>query len=195
MAGHHPQPADLDSGESTDSRMMVTESLIAARTFRRIDCVRAVCGDCPTSHSADRASSTHILLLTGPPGIGKTTLVRRVSEGLHETRFTGFTTQEIRAGRQRVGFRLEAFDGRSMILANVDNRSFHRVGKYGVDIAAFDRLVDSVLGRENVSAVYLIDEIGKMECLSSRFVAAVTTILESTAPVIATIAARGDGFI
>jgi nucleoside-triphosphatase len=118
-----------------------------------------------------------------------------VSEGLHETRFTGFTTQEIRAGRQRVGFRLEAFDGRSMILASVDNRSFHRVGKYGVDIAAFDRLVDSVLGRENVSAVYLIDEIGKMECLSSRFVAAVTTILESTAPVIATIAARGDGFI
>jgi nucleoside-triphosphatase len=140
-------------------------------------------------------TSTHVLLLTGPPGIGKTSVVRRVIEGLPGTRLTGFTTEEIRVGRQREGFRLEALDGRSIVLAHVNNRSPYRVGKYGVDIGAFDGLIASVLDQEHAAAVYLIDEIGKMECLSGRFVAAVTTILESTAHVIATIAARGDGFI
>jgi nucleoside-triphosphatase len=127
--------------------------------------------------------------------VGKTTVVRRVIEGLPGTRLAGFTTEEIRAGRQREGFRLEAFDGRSIVLAHVNNRSPYRVGKYGVDIGAFDRLAASIFNPENPAAVYVIDEIGKMECLSGRFVAAVTSILESTAQVIATIAARGDGFI
>jgi nucleoside-triphosphatase len=140
-------------------------------------------------------NSTHILLLTGPPGVGKTTVVRRVIEGLPGTRLTGFTTEEIRVGRQREGFRLETFDGRSIVLAHVNNRSPYRVGKYGIDLSAFDRLVASILGQQNPPAVYVIDEIGKMECLSDRFVAAVTTILDSSAQVIATIAARGDGFI
>jgi nucleoside-triphosphatase len=138
----------------------------------------------------------HILLLTGPPGVGKTTVVRRVAAELDSTRIRGFTTEEIRVGGQRVGFRLETFDAHSIVLAHVEMRSPHRVGKYGVDVDAFDRLVDSVLGQKNTAAaVYLIDEIGKMECLSGRFVSAVTAVFESTAHVIATIAARGNGFI
>lgn len=137
----------------------------------------------------------HILLLTGPPGVGKTTVIRRVAAQLDATRIRGFTTAEIRAGGQRVGFRLETFDGRSIVLAHVDIRSPHHVGKYGVDIGAFEQLVDSVLSQEDAAAVYLIDEIGKMECLSARFVSAMTAVLESTAHVIATIAARGDGLI
>jgi len=137
----------------------------------------------------------HILLLTGPPGVGKTSVVRRVAAELDPTRLRGFTTAEIREGRQRVGFRLETFDGRSTILASVDIRSPHRVGKYGVDVAALDELVESALAPEDAGVVYLIDEIGKMECLSRRFVSAVTAVLDSVALVIATIAARGDGFI
>lgn len=137
----------------------------------------------------------HILLLTGPPGIGKTTVIRRVAGGLSGMPLRGFTTQEIRAGRERVGFRLETFDDRSLVLAHVDNRSARRVGKYGVDIEAFDRLVDTMLSGEHAERVYLIDEIGKMECLSQRFVAAVTAILDSSACVVATIALRGEGFI
>jgi nucleoside-triphosphatase len=137
----------------------------------------------------------HILFLTGRPGIGKTTVIRRIGAELDSARLRGFTTEEIRAGRQRVGFRLETFDGRSLVLAHIENRSPQRVGRYGVDVAAFDQLVDSVLSPEDGEALYLIDEIGKMECLSGRFVGAVTAVLDSTAPVIATIAVRGDGFI
>lgn len=137
----------------------------------------------------------HILLLTGPPGVGKTTIVRRVAARLDPTRIRGFTTEEIRIAGERVGFRLETFDGRSIVLAHVDIRSPHRVGKYGVDLDAFDGIIDSMLDRQKPSAIYLIDEIGRMECLSHRFVAAVTAALESDARVIATIAARGEGFI
>ena len=44
-------------------------------------------------------------------------------------------------------------------------------------------------------AVYLIDEIGKMECLSGAFTDAVARLLDSRCPVIATVAQRGKGFI
>src|SRR5262249_46836411 len=44
-------------------------------------------------------------------------------------------------------------------------------------------------------AVYLVDEIGKMECLSSAFVEAVMRLLDSGRPLIATVAQRGAGFI
>ena len=87
----------------------------------------------------------HALLLTGPPGVGKTTVVRRVAAGLAGRRIRGFTTEEIRIGGQRVGFRLETFDGRSVTLAHVDMCSRHQVGKYRVDVATLDDLVGSAL--------------------------------------------------
>jgi nucleoside-triphosphatase len=43
--------------------------------------------------------------------------------------------------------------------------------------------------------VYLVDEIGKIECLSKRFVAVMRSLLIGPKPVVATIALRGGGFI
>jgi nucleoside-triphosphatase len=43
--------------------------------------------------------------------------------------------------------------------------------------------------------VYLIDEIGKMECLSAPLVAAMRALLAGSTPVVATVGARGGGFI
>jgi nucleoside-triphosphatase THEP1 len=51
------------------------------------------------------------LLLTGPPGVGKTTLLARVVRALDGRIVRGFLTEEMRAGRQRVGFRLVTVDG------------------------------------------------------------------------------------
>lgn len=142
-------------------------------------------------------SSGHVksaLLLTGPPGVGKTTVIRRVADGLAGRRLGGFVTEEIRVGAQRVGFGIETFDGQSAVFAHVDKRSPHRVGRYGVDVAALDTMVDSALAPD-IADVYLVDEIGKMECLSKRFVAAVTALLDSGRLLVATIAARGGGFM
>lgn len=69
------------------------------------------------------------------------------------------------------------------------------MGKYGVDVAAIDRAVDAALAPQPRIELYLVDEIGKMECLSERFVASMRRILEGRIPLIASVASRGAGFI
>jgi nucleoside-triphosphatase len=137
----------------------------------------------------------HALLLAGAPGSGKTTVIRCVAEALRGRRVRGFTTEEIREGGERLGFRLETLDGRHGVLAHVSTPSPHRVGRYGVDIAALDAVVASALALDLTTEAYLIDEIGKMECLSARFVTAVRALLDSDRLLVATIAARGAGLI
>ncbi len=136
-----------------------------------------------------------VLLLTGPPGIGKTTAIRRIAEGLAGRRLGGFTTAEIREKGERLGFGLESFDGASAVLAHVGIASPHRVSRYGVDLEALDRFVASALDLPAGPEVLLVDEIGKMECLSPRFVSAIERILEGEIPLIATVAERGTGLI
>lgn len=58
-----------------------------------------------------------------------------------------------------------------------------------------DALAASSLTLEQPADVYLVDEIGKMECLSKQFVAAIGRILESGKPVVATVAMHGEGLI
>jgi nucleoside-triphosphatase len=137
----------------------------------------------------------HILLLTGVPGVGKTTVLRRVAAQLTGRRLSGFYTEEIREAGGRRGFRAATFDGREVIMAHVDTASRARVGKYGVDLAVVDDLARSTLGADTGAEVYLVDEIGKMECFSSRFVAAMRALLDGATPVVATVALRGAGLI
>jgi len=141
------------------------------------------------------AESRRSLLLTGRPGGGKTTIVRRVADSLVDRRIRGFVTEEIRVKGERQGFRLETFDGRSALLAHVSDRSGPRVGKYGVNVPALEEVVDAALDPNAGADVYLVDEIGRMECLSERFIDAMTRLLDSGRPVVATIARRGGGFI
>ncbi len=80
-------------------------------------------------------------------------------------------------------------------MAHVGFRDPHRVGKYGVDVSVIDTLAESALAEKDDADVYLVDEIGKMECMSSRFVAALRGLLDSGKPVVATIAQKDGGFI
>ena len=139
--------------------------------------------------------ASHALLLTGRPGVGKTTVVRRVVAGLGAWRARGFTTEEIRVRGHRTGFGLEALDGTLETLARVGLASPHRIGPYGVDVAALDRVVASTLAPDPAVQVFVVDEIGKMECLSAPFVAAVRELLDSPRLLVATIAARGGPFV
>jgi hypothetical protein len=61
-----------------------------------------------------------VLLLTGVPGIGKTTVIRRVAARLQKRRIGGFYTEEIREDSDRRGFRLVGFDGSEGVIADVD---------------------------------------------------------------------------
>ncbi len=138
-------------------------------------------------------SGARLLLITGNPGVGKTTVIRKVAASLAGRRVGGFYTKEIRAGRERRGFQLVTFDGREWLMAHADIRGPHRLGKYGVDVAAVEAAASALApGR---AEFYLLDEIGRMECLSPGFVAAVRKLLDSPATVVATVALRGDGLI
>ncbi len=141
------------------------------------------------------SSTRHVLLLTGRPGVGKTVVVQKVVASLPGWRLAGFYTEEIRVAGQRQGFRAVTFDGSERIMAHLDLRGPHRVGKYGVDVSVIDQLADAELNLNPEVNLYLVDEIGKMESLSKRFIAAMRELLNSRALVLATIAQRGGGFI
>ena len=139
--------------------------------------------------------SSH-LLLTGPPRVGKTSLVIRALDGLPSETACGFVTRELRRDGQRVGFAVETLAGSSAVLAHVDVRSPHRVGRYRVDLAAFESTALPTIDPARVSApLVVIDEIGKMECFSDRFRELVVAALNSDRAVLATIALRGNRFI
>ena len=142
----------------------------------------------------EQPHAPQVLLLTGMPGVGKTTVIRRVADTLRGLRLGGFYTEELRQGGSRVGFRLADFDGRTLTFAHVDFPGPH-VSKYGVDVAALDARAEELLAPRPEIAVYLVDEIGKMECLSPRFVSAMGRLLASGRPVVATVARKGEGFM
>ncbi len=144
----------------------------------------------------DRKAMGPKILLTGIPGCGKTTLAGEVARRMDPSRLRGFLTREIREGGVRKGFRVTLLHEKGeSILAHVQFRKGPRVGRYGVQIQAFEAQVLPFLeGDPNSRFLYLLDEIGKMECLSGRFRASVDALLESPAAVLATVPMEASGF-
>jgi nucleoside-triphosphatase len=135
------------------------------------------------------------ILITGVPGVGKTTLIKRISYELQHLHPAGFFTEEIRVEGVRKGFSLVSLDGRRATLSHTGIVSHERVGKYGVDIVAFEDFLDHISFFNQDVGVIIIDEIGKMECISDRFNKLLMTILKQERPVIATISMKGEGII
>jgi nucleoside-triphosphatase len=135
------------------------------------------------------------ILITGLPGIGKTTLIKKLSVELISYQPVGFYTEEIRKEGIRKGFELIGLDGRKGLFAHVDIKSPYRVGRYNVDIKSFDDFLDSIPFFELFTGFIIIDEIGKMECLSKKFRKLLVDVLDSEKLVVATIALKGGGLI
>jgi NTPase len=98
----------------------------------------------------------NVLLLTGAPGVGKTTVLRKVAGFLPGKVLGGFYTDEIRVGGSRRGFRIVTFDGRERVMARVNLRSPHRAGRYGVDIEAIDAVAATELTIRPSIDVFLV---------------------------------------
>ena len=136
------------------------------------------------------------ILLTGLPGCGKTTAVMKITDALDCEKVAGFYTQEVRQNNIRKGFSWKRLDGAEGILAHTNIKGPWRVGKYGVDITGFEESVVPILGVEQTDVeLFVIDEIGKMECFSEKFVAAVRRLFASEKSVLATVAKKGTGLI
>jgi nucleoside-triphosphatase len=135
------------------------------------------------------------ILITGLPGVGKTTLIKNIVEALKDLRPVSFYTEEIMEGGVRKGFELISLDGRKGLLSHTDIQSPHRVGKYKVDVSGFEDFLDTIPFLGHSTHLVVIDEIGKMECYSKAFEKTLKKILDSEKWMIATIALKGNKLI
>jgi len=134
------------------------------------------------------------ILLTGPPRCGKTTVIRKVVE-LFPGKAAGFYTREVRARGERVGFEIVTLDGHAAMLSHVDFPGPRRVGQYGVSLDNLHRVGLPALDAAPGLDLLVVDEIGKMECLSPLFIAAMERLWIAPVPLLLTVAEKGGGYI
>jgi len=135
------------------------------------------------------------ILICGPPGVGKTTLIKKILENIN-LRAGGFYTEEIKENNRRVGFKIISLDNQEGILAHISVKGMKRVGRYGVNIYDLENIgVKSLSQALRDDDLIIIDEIGKMEIFSDKFKEKVLDCLHSEKFVLATIGIGGDKFI
>ena len=135
------------------------------------------------------------ILLTGVPGVGKTTVVDRVVAHL-EDRPGGIITREIRERGRRSGFSIEALDGERRVLASKHLREGPRVGPYRVDVASLEGVGVAALARALSSGrIAVIDEIGKMELISPAMRDMIMRVLDSDLDTVCTLGVSGNPFL
>lgn len=136
------------------------------------------------------------LLLTGVPGIGKTSVIRALLPRIENVNCSGFYTEEKRHRGQRIGFKVVTLNGEEGTLASVDRGRPPTVGRYTVHVEEFEKLTLAQIDLERtVADLYVIDEIGKMELLSSRFRNRLIELMARPSNLLATIAKKGKGFV
>ena len=124
---------------------------------------------CPTwnswfsFHCRQMAKQSHILI-TGQPGIGKTTLIKKLAQKLPKP-LSGFYTEEVRdSNGRRIGFDVvsieRANDRKPLARDNCLQRG-PKVGKYTVLLSEFESIAIPCLDKNTSCKHIIIDEIGK----------------------------------
>ena len=128
---------------------------------------------------------TKNVFITGPPGIGKTTVIKRLLKDLTPLIVKGFFKEEIIENNVCKGFRIVTLDFQDQILAHVFIEGPHRVAGFGINVEGFENLVLPQLKITKEVDLFVIDEIGPMECVSLKFCEQIKQIMNSSIPLIA----------
>jgi len=127
--------------------------------------------------------------ITGMPKTGKTTLLERLIEDLKKKglKVGGVISPEEKEHGTREGFYVEDVDtGKRAPLASTKGNG-PKVSKYFVKIKSFESVAVPSMKNVDTYDVFILDEIGRMELKSSKFVDLLDQIFESPTPVIASI--------
>lgn len=128
-----------------------------------------------------------VLLLSGKPGTGKTSLIKEAIDRV-KIEAGGFYTQEIRSAGVRQGFKIITLDGKEAILAHINISSPYQVSKYDVDINGLNEVgIPAIQQALKQNDLIVIDEIGKMELLSLQFQELVLQAIQSGKKILGTI--------
>ncbi|MCS7200033.1 MAG: dTMP kinase [Caldimicrobium sp.] len=141
-----------------------------------------------------------LLLFFGNPRTGKTTLleylfnyVSSLSLAYH---LTGFLTKEVKSNGERLGFDLIYLRDREFTLPLARRKDLvttsrkPSVGKYVVFLENLERIIEVLkadLSKASLSPLIFIDEIGKMEVLSDKFINFMEHLREEKHIVVATL--------
>jgi len=133
------------------------------------------------------------ILLTGRPGVGKTTLLIETIRELEGRglKVGGMISREVRDGSVRVGFEIsDLASGQKGWLAHVEQPEGPQIGKYRVNLKDLVEIGVNAINRaapDSAISVIAIDEIGPMELCSEDFKTAVEKAVEGEKPLIGTI--------
>ncbi|MCP8304427.1 MAG: NTPase [archaeon] len=132
--------------------------------------------------------STRVWLITGNPGVGKTTVLM---ETIHIIRAHGYAIggmlcREVRVKGERTGFELmDVASGRKGVLASIKLNTGPKLGRYRVNLIDLAEIgVKGLLNAIDFCDVIVCDEIGPMELFSPDFRRAVKVVVESGKPIL-----------
>ena len=124
-----------------------------------------------------------IFLITGRPGIGKTTALLKTVNELKNKGYIvgGMLSREVRENGRRVGFEIiDLSTGNKGELAHLNQPTGPQVSKYKVNLADLDQIgVKAIRDGLKGAEVVVIDEIGPMELFSSAFKEAIKDVIHS----------------
>ena len=127
------------------------------------------------------------ILITGSPGSGKSTLMAKLIKDVRARRIAGLSTPEIRRNGIRTGFKMiDLASGEKEILASTSG-SGPAVGKYHVNVAGVDEIVQRIEASLDSADFVFIDEIGKMELFSKNFARFIEHVFSLDKPVVAVV--------
>ena len=131
-----------------------------------------------------------IVLLTGRPGIGKSTALSRIADMLGRRRCAGLLAKEILRDGERIGFSSYGLRCKeSVVLAHKEIRTGRYIEDFGVDPEALDGLCEkeSAAAEDKEVRLVVLDEIGRMQMMSEGFKRLLEKTADSSRHLIATI--------
>jgi 23S rRNA (uridine2552-2'-O)-methyltransferase len=133
-----------------------------------------------------------LILITGPPGVGKTTLVNKAIEHFRKQQLTiaGIVSDEVRESSVRTGFKIiDLATGEQGWLARKRLGPGIMIGTYTVEQDDLEKIGVGALQTAASTSPDLIflDEVGPMEMTSPSFRKALSRLLGGKTPIIATV--------